>query len=1055
MGIGKRLVLLLLGVGLIAFAASPALAQQTGKIVGKVTDTRTGQPLGSANVLVEGTKLGASTDLDGVYFILNVPPGTYTVQASILGYKPIRYENVRVSTGLTTTLDFELEETVMEAAEAVTFVAERPLIQKDQTESRTTRSAEDIEMMPVRTVNEVVQLTAGTVGGNFRGGRGSEVAYLVDGALMVDPMTGNQENNIPMIAFEEINVITGGMSAEYGNALSGVVSQVTKEGNDRLSGAMKLRTNDMASTFIGQHDQLKEFQGSLSGRVPFFPKSLGDIYFFGSGLWLDTKGRFEHDDQLEGSAFGKLTYKLSPQHKLTVSGSFSNTWWNNYGHLWSRDTDEDLLAEYSPDRWDPEDGEYPFYDANGNSWYGNGQIDMEDGFIDGVYHPELRNGILDPGEDLNGNGFLDSEDLNNNAVRARDALTDPVELSNSTPDVYNMQEHQPYFNQHTNSFSVKWNHALSSKSFYEISLSRYQTKAHYNTREKFNEDVNGNGWLDLEESYSSINEIPQDMLDQYGHLLLSNSDQSFFWIDRNGNGVYEYEDVNGNEMWDWAEYGPNYDMIRDDDDDGFIDASQNGPRDTWLQWEDIPFNVNYRDEDDYYMYGRGTTYNRNRWNNDDKITWTVNANATGQVHRYHQLKSGIEMKFYDIVDHDVDMASGGNVYGQDIAATPRSYGGWVEDKMEFEGMIVNLGMRLDVFDVNWDRYPSDLSDPVLSADAGGSEVKDPVSLDPETYWSPRLGVAFPITERDLLSFNYSRNFQIPVFNRLFTNSNWDFSGAFPIIGNPGLEPERTTSYELTLRHQFSDDLVVVTTGFYKDISGLVDTRQVFYTSLNWYGLYINRDYGNVRGFELSLEKRFSNFYSGNISYTYSVAKGKSSSTTQGYLAAYNGTIPRTTESYLDWDQRHTVYGNLQFMVPKGTRLMGQSWLDEVSMSVIGRYGSGLPYSSPPSGLNPPVNDMRLPYTLEFDGRVQKRFSMTKSFGFYAYLAAYNMFDQRNIDQRYFQAAANIEWYENTDENNIQRGAPGYNDTKDVDGQYDNPQFWQRGRRYELGVGIDF
>lgn len=1035
MGIGKRFVILLLGIGLVAFAINPALAQQTGKIVGKVTDARTGQPLGSANVLVEGTKLGASTDLDGVYFILNVPPGTYTVQTSILGYKPVRFENVRVSTGLTTTLDFELEETVMEAAEAVTFIAERPLIQKDQTESRTTRNAQDIKLMPVRTVNEVVQLTAGTVGGNFRGGRGSEVAYLVDGALMVDPMTGNQENNIPMIAFEEINVITGGMSAEYGNALSGVVAQVTKEGSERYSGEITMRTNDAASTFIGQRDQMKDVQASLSGRVPFLPKSLGDMYFFGSGQWFTTRGRFVHDNQDQTAAFGKVTYKITPQHKLTVSGSSSNVWWSNYGHLWNRDTREDYLTQFNPDTWDAElDGVYPFLDGDGNPWYGNGQVDSEDG---------NHNGVLDSGEDLNGNGAIDTEDLNHDWV-----------LGNKTPDVYDMESHQPFLNQNTNSFSAKWNHALSSKSFYEISVSRYQTRAHYNTREKYNEDANGNGILDLEESYGSINEIPDDMLERYGSLLRSNADQSFFWIDHNGNGVYEYEDLNGNREWDWVKYGRETDLFRDDNDNGYIDASEIGDQDNWLTWEEINFNSNSKDNDGYYRYGDGKTYNRARWNNDDKVTWTINGNITGQVHRYHQLKGGVEFKDYYVMDHDVDMASGGNVYGQNIEADPRSYGLWTEDKMEFEGMIVNLGMRLDVFDVNWTNFPADITDPVVDATSGG-EVKDPTSIDPEYYWSPRLGVAFPITEFDLLSFNYSRNFQVPIFARLFTNATWDFSGAFPLVGNPSLEPERTTAYELTLRHQFSEDLVVVATGFYKDISGLVDTRQVFYNSLNWYGLYINKDYGNVRGFELSLEKRFSNFYSGNISYTYSVAKGKSSVTGQGYLTAYNGTVPRTTESYLNWDQRHTIYGNIQFMVPKGTRPFGQSWLDETSFSIIGQYGSGLPYSSPSNNKNPPINDKRLPHTLSFDGRMQKRFSVSKNFGFYGYLAVYNMFDQRNIDQRYFQANANIEWYENTDENNIQRGAPGYNGTKDVDGQYDDPQYWQRGRRYELGVGIEF
>ena len=203
---------------------------------------------------------------------------------------------------------------------------------------------------------------------------------------------------------------------------------------------------------------------------------------------------------------------------------------------------------------------------------------------------------------------------------------------------------------------------------------------------------------------------------------------------------------------------------------------------------------------------------------------------------------------------------------------------------------------------------------------------------------------------------------------------------------------------------------------------------------------MNQDYGNVRGFEISLEKRFSSYYSGNISYTYSVAKGKASEARQNYENAWANNLIRTTESYLNWDQRHTVYGNIQFMVPKGTRMFGNSILDEFSLSLIGKYGSGLPYSSPAKDKDPPVNDKRLPHTLSFDGRVQKRFTMTETFGVYAYLQIYNIFDQENIDQRFFQDNADMGWYEQFD---------------DVDGKYDDPRYWQRGRLYQFGLGIDF
>ncbi|MEJ2754010.1 MAG: hypothetical protein P8169_15250, partial [Chloroflexota bacterium] len=205
-------------------------------------------------------------------------------------------------------------------------------------------------------------------------------------------------------------------------------------------------------------------------------------------------------------------------------------------------------------------------------------------------------------------------------------------------------------------------------------------------------------------------------------------------------------------------------------------------------------------------------------------------------------------------------------------------------------------------------------------------------------------------------------------------------------------------------------------------------------------LYINQDYGNVRGFELSLNKRFSNFFSGNLSYTYSVAKGKASEARQNYENAWAGNLIRTTESYLDWDQRHTIYGNVQFYIPQGSSVYGQSWLDGLMLNVIGRYGSGLPFSSSARSKEPPLNDQRLPHTMSFDARLQKEWLVWESVNVYGFLQVNNVFNQRNIDQRYFQDNADIGWYEQFD---------------DVDGRLNNPQFWQRDRYYSVGLGFEF
>jgi hypothetical protein len=158
----------------------------TGKIAGKVTDAQTGEPIVGVNVVVEGTYLGAATDFDGNYTIINVPPGVYRVKASAIGYKTVVKENVRVSIDLTTRVDFQLEPTVIELGQEVVVVAERPLVQKDLTASTAIVGSELIQALPITEFQEVVQIQAGVVAGHVRGGRSGEIAYWIDGVPVTD-----------------------------------------------------------------------------------------------------------------------------------------------------------------------------------------------------------------------------------------------------------------------------------------------------------------------------------------------------------------------------------------------------------------------------------------------------------------------------------------------------------------------------------------------------------------------------------------------------------------------------------------------------------------------------------------------------------------------------------------------------------------------------------------------------------------------------------------------------------------------------------------------------
>lgn len=226
--INKKLNSIMLKLTLIIslFLVSSAIAGITGKIAGRVTDAA-GSPLPGVNVIVVGTQRGAATDNDGHYTILSLPPGSYSVAASMIGFKKLTKESVVVSADRTTHLAFKLEESVIEGEEVV-VKAERPLVEKDRTYSEYHVRSQDIErMVGVASVGEVISLQPGMdiYGcGNIRGGDmnhlAADVVYYVDGirAVSTDGLNFHNFLGVQKYSVESITILTGGLSAEYGNA---------------------------------------------------------------------------------------------------------------------------------------------------------------------------------------------------------------------------------------------------------------------------------------------------------------------------------------------------------------------------------------------------------------------------------------------------------------------------------------------------------------------------------------------------------------------------------------------------------------------------------------------------------------------------------------------------------------------------------------------------------------------------------------------------------------------------------------------------------------------
>ena len=207
-----------------------AWSQTTGKLGGTVTaDDGTG--LAGANVVVSGTGSGASTGSDGAFKILNVPPGSYTVIASYMGYSAKEVSSVRVISGLNTEVNFTLATSAI-AGDVVQVIAEKPLMHKDETSSINVVTGDQLENMPIRSLDAILATMPGVVVQNndvhIRGGRDNEVAYYLNGASTTN--LSNRENlvYVPQEAVEELQVQVGGYDAEVSGANSGVVKRALK-----------------------------------------------------------------------------------------------------------------------------------------------------------------------------------------------------------------------------------------------------------------------------------------------------------------------------------------------------------------------------------------------------------------------------------------------------------------------------------------------------------------------------------------------------------------------------------------------------------------------------------------------------------------------------------------------------------------------------------------------------------------------------------------------------------------------------------------------------------
>ncbi|HDL01025.1 MAG TPA: TonB-dependent receptor, partial [candidate division Zixibacteria bacterium] len=335
-------------------------------------------------------------------------------------------------------------------------------------------------------------------------------------------------------------------------------------------------------------------------------------------------------------------------------------------------------------------------------------------------------------------------------------------------------------------------------------------------------------------------------------------------------------------------------------------------------------------------------------------------------------------------------------YGEKYNSKPAYFSLFLQDKLEYDFYIINLGLRYDYRkdNVSYSYFKSD----------GESIIKQAKSI---SNISPRFGISFPISDRSVMHFNYGVYYQVPRFTYLYTNLQGDVTTGFPLLGNPDLKPERTTSYEIGLNHLLSDDLRIDITVYDKDIHDLVTTRTLESTvpSLQNVTTFTNEDYGSSKGIDVQIEKLPGNgLMSASVSYGYMIANGNGSTAYDPYysfLTSVTDTIAPVSEFPLDFDQRHTLTAVLDFRVPENykAQLFGLQIPTNWGIGFVGNYGSGLPYTITDEKNNRVGgrNEGRLPSHYTVDMKFMKNFVISQSrYKLSFFVEVDNLFDKRNV-----------------------------------------------------------
>lgn len=943
----KRCIAILVATLLIPFTLAYA---GNGKIAGTVKDAA-GKAIPGANVLVEGTKLGGSADVNGNYYVLNVTPGTYNVAVSAVGYGRRVYRGVVVISDRTTDLDIEMTESAVEL-EAVVVEAERKLVEKTQTSTRTVVTAEDIRALPVLNVYELAQNTANNYEGFVRGGARYETKTIVDGvdltdifyapaadgispsAAYVNVIRQNERHNtladVSVGSVNELAVNTGAVDADYRSATAGVVSINLREGRGALSGKIDVKDRTAKSIFAKQ----KHYGADIYWDA--------DKYFTERNTLL-TKVPASRADTLKARRYtwtpGKYNYGDRPERDVeaSVGGNITNDW--NFfasGHYFNS------------------------YGLFPNEF--NRQVTMQ-----------LKSGIqLSDQIKLTAFGIVE----------------DRGKLFGWKNRVYNdimrfFLEGVPVYDGLTWLGSAKWSHFLASDTYYEIQLSH----TYRNDRRGF-VDGNGDGIIEIGENGDFIEFADSATVAKYASDFNVDRDRAKF-------------------------FSTGY-----TDPDAQVTFGNKPGGGAWKLARPVPFYENTRTIDNSFRF-----------------------DFTSQVTVNHQLRLGTELTLHNVRLSRISGAEVGSILDNKEPIRREGYnydpfeiGFYAQDRMEYAGLIVNVGVRVDAFNrdinkfLNWfdALHRETTTNPGGTASVSRTVATLGEKLKTEWYFSPRIGVSHPISDNAAMYFSFARMTQQPPLSRLYANHDGlnQSTATFTTFPDVEQKPIRSTNYELGVQWSFAPRWGVDVNAYYRDIEnystiggGITSTSRVASSvspasaiTMNWQTSW---GYADARGLEITFKKLPSKLFdfvslSGRASYTFAFIKGavNAGANRQDFTASrdsakFGGDLPRediqrynsyeanllgggsTLDRGFDRAHRGTIAAILDFPV-------------ELRWSVNGLIASGFKYSERFLG-DPRARSLATaPPRIRFDMRFEKSFTFGERSRIGIYMDVRNVFNNVNI-----------------------------------------------------------